>query len=68
MRVVVAGLGVQGQKRRRVAGRDFTAAVASPDAEIGQVMNYLRIAKLELGIILNFRRPKLESRRVALSD
>ena len=27
MRVVVAGLGVQGQKRRRVAGRDFIAAV-----------------------------------------
>ena len=26
MRVVVAGLGVQGQKRRRVAGRDFIAA------------------------------------------
>lgn len=38
------------------------------DAELGQVMNYLRIAKLELGIILNFRRPKLEYRRVALSD
>ena len=38
------------------------------DAEIGQVMNYLRIAKLELGIILNFRRSKLESRRVVLSD
>ena len=38
------------------------------DAEIGQVMNYLRIAKLQLGIILNFRRPKLEYRRVALSD
>src|SRR5262245_45585365 len=27
MRVVVAGLGVQGQKRRRVAGTDFVAAV-----------------------------------------
>jgi scyllo-inositol 2-dehydrogenase (NADP+) len=27
MRVVVAGLGVQGQKRRRVAGRDFITAV-----------------------------------------
>jgi GxxExxY protein len=38
------------------------------DAEIGQVMNYLQIAKLDLGIILNFWRPKLESRRVALSD
>jgi GxxExxY protein len=38
------------------------------DAEVGQVLNYLRIAKLKLGIILNFRRPKLEYRRVALSD
>src|SRR3954471_24717218 len=27
MRVVVAGLGVQGHKRRRVAGRDFVATV-----------------------------------------
>src|SRR5579864_6596780 len=27
MRVVVAGLGVQGHKRRRVAGADFVAAV-----------------------------------------
>jgi GxxExxY protein len=38
------------------------------DTEVGQVLNYLRIAKLKLGIILNFRRPKLEHRRVALSD
>ena len=37
------------------------------DAEVGQVMNYLRIANLELGLILNFRRPKLEYRRVVLS-
>jgi scyllo-inositol 2-dehydrogenase (NADP+) len=27
MRVVVAGLGVQGHKRRRIAGSDFVAAV-----------------------------------------
>jgi GxxExxY protein len=38
------------------------------DAEIGQVMNYLRIAKQQLAIILNFRYPKLEYRRVVLSD
>jgi len=41
---------------------------AVSDAEVGQVMNYLRISALELGIILNFRRPKLESRRVVLTD
>ncbi|MFZ1088480.1 MAG: gfo/Idh/MocA family oxidoreductase, partial [Xanthobacteraceae bacterium] len=35
MRVVVAGLGVQGHKRRRVAGADFVAAVdpVNPQAE-----------------------------------
>jgi scyllo-inositol 2-dehydrogenase (NADP+) len=35
MRVVVAGLGVQGHKRRRIAGRDFVAAVdpVNPDAQ-----------------------------------
>src|SRR4029077_5275407 len=33
MRVVVAGLGVQGQKRRRVVGRDFTAAVDPVNGE-----------------------------------
>jgi GxxExxY protein len=38
------------------------------DAEVGQVMNYLRLAKLELGLILNFQHPKLQSRRVVLSE
>jgi len=35
MRVIVAGLGVQGHKRRKFAGRDFVAAVdpVNPDAE-----------------------------------
>lgn len=47
---------------------DTKVIEAISDAEVGQVMNYLRIAKLELGILLNFRRPKLEYRRVALSD
>jgi GxxExxY protein len=47
---------------------DTKVIEAISDAEVGQVMNYLRIAKLELGILLNFRRPKLEYRRVVLSD
>jgi len=47
---------------------DTKVIEAVSDAEVGQVMNYLRIAKLDLGIILNFRRPKLEYRRVVLSD
>src|SRR5262249_24347215 len=33
MRVVVAGLGVQGQKRRQVAGTDFVAAVDPVNSE-----------------------------------
>ena len=45
MRVVVAGLGVQGHKRRRVAGRDFVAAVdpVNPEAQ------YRSIADVPLG-------------------
>jgi scyllo-inositol 2-dehydrogenase (NADP+) len=39
MRVVVAGLGVQGRKRRRVAGPDFVAAVdpANPEAQYRRI-------------------------------
>ena len=33
MRVVVAGLGVQGHKRRRIAGADFVAAVDPVNAD-----------------------------------
>jgi GxxExxY protein len=36
------------------------------DHELGQVMNYLRITGLKVGIILNFRRAKLEWKRVVL--
>jgi scyllo-inositol 2-dehydrogenase (NADP+) len=45
MRVVVAGLGVQGHKRRRFAGRDFVAAVdpVNPEAQ------YRSIADVPLG-------------------
>jgi GxxExxY protein len=36
------------------------------DEHIGQVLNYLRISGLEAGLILNFKRPKLEWRKVVL--
>ena len=36
-----------------------------PD-HVGQILNYLRIAKLHAGIILNFRHPKLEWQKVVL--
>jgi len=35
------------------------------DREIGQMMNYLKITGYRLGYILNFKKPKLEWRRVA---
>ncbi|HTO02063.1 MAG TPA: GxxExxY protein [Opitutus sp.] len=36
------------------------------DLERGQMLNYLRITRLHLGLIINFRRPKLEWERIAL--
>ena len=36
------------------------------DHEIGQVLNYLKITGLKLGLVLNFRRARLEWKRVAL--
>ncbi|HUL55221.1 MAG TPA: GxxExxY protein [Opitutaceae bacterium] len=36
------------------------------DIERGQILNYLRISKLKVGLILNFRRPKLEWERLVL--
>ena len=34
------------------------------DLEMGQMLNYLRITGLPVGLILNFKNPKLEFRRV----
>jgi GxxExxY protein len=36
------------------------------DNERGQMMNYLRITKLRVGLILNFKHPKLEWERIVL--
>ena len=36
------------------------------DAERGQILNYLRISKLRVGVILNFKNPKLEWERIVL--
>jgi len=38
------------------------------DQEIGQMLNYLKITGLPVGLVLNFRNPLLEFRRVALSN
>jgi GxxExxY protein len=39
---------------------------AITDSERGQMMNYLKITSHQLGIIINFRNPKLEWERVVL--
>lgn len=36
------------------------------DVERGKMMNYLRITKLRVGLIINFHRPKLEWERIVL--
>ncbi|MEZ4807922.1 MAG: GxxExxY protein [Flavobacteriales bacterium] len=38
------------------------------DHELGQMLNYLRITKLPVGLIINFKRAKLEWKRVVLTD
>ena len=38
------------------------------DAEIGQMLNYLRIAVVEVGLIMNFKYPKLQFKRVVLKE
>jgi GxxExxY protein len=38
------------------------------DHERGQMLNYLRITGLKVGLILNFKRAKLEWERIVLSD
>jgi len=36
------------------------------DHELGQMLNYLKITKMKVGLILNFKRAKLEWKRVSL--
>jgi len=38
------------------------------DHERGQMLNYLRISKLRLGLIINFRHPKLDWERIVLTN
>ena len=37
------------------------------DIEIGQMLNYLRVTQLPVGLILNFKNPRLEYRRAILT-
>lgn len=38
------------------------------DHELGQMLNYLRITGLPVGVIINFKRARLEWKRVVLSN
>ena len=38
------------------------------DNELGQMLNYLRITRLPLGLIINFRHARLEYKRVLLQN
>ena len=38
------------------------------DHELGQMMNYLKITGLPIGLIINFKRARLEWKRVALTQ
>jgi len=45
---------------------DTKVIEAITDWERGQMLNYLRVTKLRVGLILNFRRPRLEWERLIL--
>lgn len=45
---------------------DAKVIEAITDFELGQMLNYLKITSLHVGLILNFRRAKLEWKRVVL--
>lgn len=43
---------------------DVKAIDAIGENEIAQMLNYLRIAKLDIGLIINFKNHKIETKRV----
>lgn len=45
---------------------DCKSIAALGDNEMGQVLNYLRITKKRVGLLLNFRNTSLEQKRVQL--
>jgi len=38
------------------------------DEHVGQLLNYLRVTRLQAGVLLNFRHPKLEWKRIVLTQ
>ena len=47
---------------------DTKTVDAIGDNETGQMLNYLRITGLKVGILINFKKSKLEWKRVVLSE
>ena len=47
---------------------DAKAIDGITDHERGKMISYLRITKLKVGLIINFKRAKLEWERIVLSD
>jgi GxxExxY protein len=47
---------------------DAKVIEAITDHEQGQMLNYLRFTKYKVGVILNFRRAKLEWKRIVLDE
>jgi GxxExxY protein len=47
---------------------DTKVIEAITDHELGQMLNYLKITGLRLGLIVNFRRARLEWKRVILDE
>jgi GxxExxY protein len=45
---------------------DAKVIEAITDVEIGKMLNYLKITELRVGLIINFKRPRLEWKRVVL--
>lgn len=46
---------------------DTKAIPKITDVELGQMLNYLRATSLPVGLIINFKNPRVEYRRVILS-
>lgn len=47
---------------------DAKVIPAITDLERGQMLNYLRITGLRVGLLINFKKPRLEYKRVVLSE
>ena len=47
---------------------EIKTAEAITDEHVGQVINYLRITGCEAGVILNFKHPKLQWKKVVLTE